>query len=40
MIETLLQVENGSYPFDESIGKNDLVKVQDIQMFSSVKALN
>lgn len=39
MIETILQVEGGCYPFDDRWGKGRCVRVQEAQQFSSLKDL-
>ena len=39
MIETIIQVENHVYPFEEEVSHKDMVKVEDVQIFSNVKEL-
>ena len=39
MIETVLQIENGAYPFDEDVTGAAIIKVQDIQSFTSLRIL-
>ena len=39
MIETVLQIENGIYPFGEGNSKEEEVKVVDIQTFRSLRQL-
>jgi hypothetical protein len=35
----VLQIENGVYPFDEDVTRATIIKVQDIQVFDSLRAL-
>ena len=39
MIETILQVEAGKYPFDERNGKGSCTRVEEVQQFSTLKDL-
>lgn len=39
MIETIIQVDNGKYPFNEFVEKGEIIRVEDIQNFSCLKSL-
>lgn len=40
MIETIIQVENQVYPFEENTPAGHLIKVHDVQAFASPKDLS
>ena len=39
MIETIVQIEAGKYPFDEVVGKEQALRIEDIQYFTNEKEL-
>ena len=39
MIETIVQIEGGRYPFDESVEKGHSIRIEDIQQFTNIGKL-
>ena len=40
MIETIVQIEGGKYPFDETVEKGHTIRIEDIQYFSNSRELS